>query len=559
MDLSLRKILKLEGFKGSSVLAGKNGLEREIHSVTVGEVPDIANWLTGGELILSTFSAVKKSKKDQIEFAEKIIKSNAAALVIKLKRYINFLPDEIIELADKHDFPIIEVPSEVRWTGLIQEVSRLITDEQFALLEKSNQIHHYFLDEVIKGGGWHSLVTTIAKLINRSVLILDFNFKVLDQIFVGEKEEEIIKNYFLNDNDLKNEIFQKISTTGNNNKGRLVLSLKNKWSVIVVPIVVEEKTLGFVLTFEVNGFLDELDFVALEHAATVGAIEFIKEQVVFETETRVKGDFVDDLLGGQLSKDKLLRRAKFLGCDLIQGCLVVAIGVDDFKKHTKGLTELELQEFKEEFFKFVSKIITQKHPNSLSILKNDNIIAFLSPLAEVEGKKYLEKMKMLALEIQRNCSSRFFKYPVSVGMSRFCDRLEKLKDAHREALTALDVSVKIGRKTSITSFDEIGIHKILLRASETDFEELRSFYEETVGLLENYDRKHQTDLVRTLIAFFENNESINFTAEKLFTHRHTIRYRLQRIFEITGLDLSRSEDKEKLSFGLKIKALISQE
>ncbi|MBI4744339.1 MAG: PucR family transcriptional regulator ligand-binding domain-containing protein [Actinobacteria bacterium] len=556
MDLSLRKILKLEGFKGSSVLAGKNGLEREIHSVTVGEVPDIANWLTGGELILSTFSAVKKSKKDQIEFAEKIIKSKAVALVVKLKRYINSLPDEIIKLADEQNFPIIEVPSEIRWTDLIQEISRLITDEQFALLERSNQIHHYFLDKVIKGGGWHSLGVTTAGLINRSIVIMDFDFNILDQFFINEGEREIIENYFLNESDLKNKVSEEISKKENNDvKDRIVLPFKDEWSAAIIPIIVDEKILGFISTFELSNSLDELDFVALEHAATVGAIEFIKERVAFETETRIKGDFIDGLLSGQLSKEELLRRAKFLGCDLNQGCFVAAIGIDDFKKHAKGLTELELQEFKEEFFRFVSKIITRDHLNSLSILKND---VFLPPLTEIESKKYLEKIKILASEIQRNCSSRFFKHPVSIGISRFCDKLEKLKDAYKEALTALDVSRKFGKKT-MTLFDEIGIHKILLRASETDFEELRSFYEETIGLLENYERNHQTDLIKTLVVFFECNENINLTANKLFTHRHTIRYRLQRISEITGLDLAKSEDKEKLSFGLKIKDLISRE
>ena len=102
----------------------------------------------------------------------------------------------------------------------------------------------------------------------------------------------------------------------------------------------------------------------------------------------------------------------------------------------------------------------------------------------------------------------------------------------------------------------MGVYKLLLGALEEDPEEVRNFYEETIARIEEYDKQHNTDLVGTLETYLANNRSVAATAEALFTHRHTIRYRLGRINDLTGLDVHRSEDQEKLGFGLKVMRLL---
>jgi DNA-binding PucR family transcriptional regulator len=118
------------------------------------------------------------------------------------------------------------------------------------------------------------------------------------------------------------------------------------------------------------------------------------------------------------------------------------------------------------------------------------------------------------------------------------------------------VSQRLGETGAIATFDDMGVYKLLLGALEEDPEEVRNFYEETIARIEAYDRQHNTDLVGTLEAYLANNRSVAATAEALFTHRHTIRYRLGRINDLTGLDVHRSEDQEKLGFGLKVMRLL---
>ena len=103
--------------------------------------------------------------------------------------------------------------------------------------------------------------------------------------------------------------------------------------LFAVPIVVSHSCLGYVCTVTERQELEEMERVALEHAATVAAVEMAREQVRFETEVRLKGDFVDDLIGGRFSsEDSLLRRASFLGCDLSRGATVIVADVDEFER-----------------------------------------------------------------------------------------------------------------------------------------------------------------------------------------------------------------------------------
>jgi DNA-binding PucR family transcriptional regulator len=81
--------------------------------------------------------------------------------------------------------------------------------------------------------------------------------------------------------------------------------------------------------------------------------------------------------------------------------------------------------------------------------------------------------------------------------------------------------------------------------------ELERFYSETVEPLAAYDEQYETDLVATVEAYLERDGNVAATAQQLFTHRHTIRYRLERAKELCGHDVTSTEGREKLGLGLK--------
>ncbi|HHT44100.1 MAG TPA: hypothetical protein GXZ89_01150 [Fastidiosipila sp.] len=86
-------------------------------------------------------------------------------------------------------------------------------------------------------------------------------------------------------------------------------------------------------------------------------------------------------------------------------------------------------------------------------------------------------------------------------------------------------------------------------------EELEQYFTETLRPLLDYDKKKSTDLVRTLESYFKNNSNINKTSEELFTHYNTILYRLERIQEITKLDLNDANDRLNLELAMRLRSL----
>ena len=140
-------------------------------------------------------------------------------------------------------------------------------------------------------------------------------------------------------------------------------------------------------------------------------------------------------------------------------------------------------------------------------------------------------------------------FVVVVGLSRHTVDPADLHRAGAEALLAANVAE--ARGLASLAFDETGSYRLLLPQVSDDATELRRFHGETVAPLISYDEQYETALVRTLESFLDADGSVAKTAERLFTHRHTIRYRLDRVRELSGLDVGSSDGREALSLGLK--------
>jgi sugar diacid utilization regulator len=141
-------------------------------------------------------------------------------------------------------------------------------------------------------------------------------------------------------------------------------------------------------------------------------------------------------------------------------------------------------------------------------------------------------------------------YTFAIGRSRIAEDPVDLPRAASEALLAANVAQGAADGVAL-AFEQTGAYRLLLSAMSENPEELRRFYAETVEPLVAYDEQYETDLVGTLEAFLEADGNVAGTAQRLFTHRHTIYYRLERVRELSGHDVSSSDGREKLSLGLK--------
>ena len=161
-----------------------------------------------------------------------------------------------------------------------------------------------------------------------------------------------------------------------------------------------------------------------------------------------------------------------------------------------------------------------------------------------------ESGRAVADALQRDLTAGLPGFGFAIGRSGRAEGAAGLARAAKEALLAANV-VEGDEDRQSLGFEETGAYRLVLRAMTEDPGELRSFYGETVEPIAAYDTQYETNLVGTLTTFLECDGNVGATAARLITHRHTVRYRLERVKELSGLDVGSSEGREKLSLGLK--------
>ena len=160
-----------------------------------------------------------------------------------------------------------------------------------------------------------------------------------------------------------------------------------------------------------------------------------------------------------------------------------------------------------------------------------------------------EQLERATRALVRELDASLPGFHVTVARSRWVADPVDLYRAGQEARLAANVAEADGLE--VLAFEDTGSYRLLLPAMSEDPGELERFYEETVAPLSAYDEQYETDLVKTIEAYLENDGNVTPTADQLFTHRHTVRYRLERVKELCGHDITSTEGREKLGLGLK--------
>ncbi len=546
MPVTVERILQLEVLKDARLLAGAGGLGRRLTSVTVGEVPDIADWLSGGEMVLSTMFAFKGDVERQREFCRRVMMSGAAALFVKTTRFVENVPADIIELADKRKFPIVEVPQGLRWTRLMQDATEVIINIQASQLERSQAIHRSLLGVVIRGGGWQELADESSRLLESPVMFLDVSLEMLSAsagVSAVADLQEVLR---------RPQVREQFSALGKSGK---LFHVREEGvpTMFVLPVVAGHQGQGYMCALSTAPELSVIEMMVFEHSATIATLEIAQDRVRFETEVRLKGDFVDEVIsGGGVTTDSLLRRGAFLGCNLTQGAAVVLLAVDEFDSPAprKGLDQEQLEKRVERFFSRCSRFVSASEASSLVSLKSGHVVVFLCGRTAQD----VAAVGRLAQVLQGFGQSEA-ELSISVGIGGFVPDPTQMDRGYQEALVALKVGRKLNGPGSLLRFGDVGTYRLLLDIWERDPDQIRSLYEETLGPVDRYDEANGTQLTQTLVTFFANDESLIKTAADLYAHRHTVRYRLEKIAEISGLSVFRTEHKERLGLGLKARSL----
>jgi PucR family transcriptional regulator, purine catabolism regulatory protein len=266
------------------------------------------------------------------------------------------------------------------------------------------------------------------------------------------------------------------------------------------------------------------------------------------------GDFLQDLLGRRVTdRENIVARAGELGCDVTAGASIIVVRArpqhaeeGDWRARVLTVAERGARGVERACLAALAEAGWMRHgrgPNEEAGGRAERELVILTPGPDASGAK------RTAAAVVRELEAGLPGFTVTVARSRHAHDPADLHRAGAEALLAANVAE--ARGAIELSFEETGAYRLLLPAMSEDPTELEGFFDETVAPLAAYDEQYETELVRTVETFLDADGNVAGTAERLFTHRHTIRYRLERVKELSGLDVGSTDGRERLSLGLK--------
>jgi sugar diacid utilization regulator len=243
------------------------------------------------------------------------------------------------------------------------------------------------------------------------------------------------------------------------------------------------------------------------------------------------------LSGAIADRGDLIARGNELGTDLSGGGSVVVV-----RAHPRSPTE---DDWRQRLLVVAGRGARSIAPAAIAAPRDEEAGEIVVLVPDPDG----DTGRRVAAAVLRELESGLPGFAFAIGRSRHVAEPLELQRAGNEALLAANV-VEGDPERFTLAYSETGTYQLLLPYMN-DPTELKRFYSETVRPLVAYDDQYETDLLGTLSTFLECDANVNATAARLITHRHTIRYRFERVRELTGLDVSSTDGREKLSLGLK--------
>jgi sugar diacid utilization regulator len=286
--------------------------------------------------------------------------------------------------------------------------------------------------------------------------------------------------------------------------------------------------------------------MVLRLVTTLIASEVQRVRAPARASEQAVAEFLQDLLARRLAEgDAVLARAEEIGVDLADGASVVVVRAQLHVTTEEGWRERVITVAERGARSAVPSAVAASsgRPDAPGCE-----VVVLIPGADVAGAERATESVLRELKVS------LAGHTFALGRSRVAADAADLGRAANEALLAANVAEgdAVGEDGHrMLAFDDTGAYRLLLSAMSEDPAELQRFYAETIEPLVAYDEQYETDLVVTVEAFLDADGNVAGTAQRLFTHRHTIRYRLERVRELSGLDVGSTDGREKLSLGLK--------
>ncbi|MFD0826711.1 PucR family transcriptional regulator [Neobacillus sp. M.A.Huq-85] len=561
--LTVEDLLQIKSIEGIKIVAGEKGLKNPISIVNIMENPDTFDWLTSNELLLSTGYIFK----DDVELQNRIIKElaeiNCSGLCIKMKRYFDKIPQNMIDLANEYGFPLLELPFKYTLSQVISIFNEKASGRYDLMNRQSLDIHNKLFRIELEGGGMEKLASELVHTLNNPILFLDRDWNLLHFV---DLEENILplkanlrleKNWPVFSKDFTDTIPEKIKEFKKAIK-RIYYTNDSEVKCQVVPVAVSNYIYGYIVVWQTVRELSPFDYVVLESASTILALERIKAKEIEEVKLKIRQDFFDDLLTGKISSiDSIQTLCDLHGLksDYKYYCIVIDAepikSIEDDDMITK---KYRLENIAKKSVHLIYDASNKVNGKISCFYRNNRIITLVGK-KEYKPSSTIDEAKKFSNHIYEILNKEVSNASFSIGIGSQYKTITTLYKSFSEANEAIRMMKQFGGSLRVSHFDDYSIYHFL--SSNIKTSELEGFFMKSIGKIYDHDKEHGTSYLTTLESYFNNNQNLSETAKAMFIHRNTLIYRIEKIKEILSTDLKNPEEILQFQLSLKIYRLLN--
>jgi PucR family transcriptional regulator, purine catabolism regulatory protein len=534
---------------GVRLLTGEPAVDVPVRWVHITELKDPTPWLSGGELLLTTGMQLNTAAR-QREFVDRLADHRLAGLGFGIGFGHREVPAALLDAARERDFPVFEIPYETPFIAVTEAAFTQLVNEQYAVLRRALSAHERLERVVLAEQGLEAVAGALATLIGAAVLVCDARGETLAvHAFRRVLEPGTVAA-------LRREL---AARRGSESPARPFLpvhaELADRALALPVPSHGPQNrgahgpaATVWLVAVKDTGPLSDFDRLTLHQAVTIVALELLRERVAGDTERRLAGDVLAGVVSGELAGAELERRLQPFGIDGQVAAIVVARPAGARPAAAHVLEQALAQALREEAVPCL-------------VASTDG---FTCALVAAPAQTELEG---LADEV----ASRLDPAAGRVGLGRPIEGAQARRSFHeaRCAVEAVgftlhgtgtgtgngDADGHRGRPAKrVATYKDLGSFQLLL--SLQDEEALRLFCDSILGPIEAGDGHYGGELMRSLEAFIEENGQWERAAKRLYCHRHTLRYRIRRVEELTGRSLSSARDRIEFWLALRGRELV---
>lgn len=537
----------LEGMKDCEVLAGHRGLTRNVQSVNISDTPDVIEFLNKNDLLLTTGFAFKDDTQSLLDLIQQMHDLNCSGIVIKVYRFLKELPNEVKLLADDLSFPIIDLPTENTLGDVSRHILNYLNDHEAEQLYYAIHVQREFSNMMIRGYSLPSLVEQLGHFLSRPTILLNHRGELIAHSYDFRKDSMQLA---------ENKIIKYVKDDLHHARRGATFNLPSDelQTITTFPVQTKRQYPSMLVIIDSATMPYPSSQMAIEQAANVISFTLIKEQAIEENSRLLKNNFFADLIEKRIvSEEEIVSRANYYGLDkdMENICIVCNVDTADEKYETLRLHEKKVGELHNSIYDQLEDEIIEGEMQATLFTKEKYFVMMLQFTNYTE-----EEMKKVTAFIEKAQESIEEDFSVSFGVSNLIHSLSDISIAYHEAVEAITNGYELKMKGFINFYKTREIKELLNTIPRKD---LKSLYESTLKTLAYPETKEELELVKTIEVYLDCQCEISETSRKLFIHRNTVKYRIQKTEEMLHCSFRDPADSLKVRVALMIGTILKEE